>query len=311
MLAGAGLATGLIGVAKTAISSALTFDKAWGQVITITDLSESQLASLREEMIAVSGEVGIAANSVVPALYQALSAGIPPDNVIAFLLTAGQAARGGVVELETAVNGLTAVVVGFGVENITAEQAADLLFTTVALGKTTFGELAVALPNVIAVAANLGLEFAEVAAIMAVLTQQTGRTAESTTQFRQLLLEASTTTSKLAMSINNLSGKSLEDLIKEGVPLVNILQGVRDVTEASGQRFGDLFGSAEALQAALLILTDDGDKTRAALDAMSTSTGATEDAFRVMDDLVSGQVDRSLAEVNTKLTELGTVACLW
>ena len=299
------LSFGAVGAAV--IGSALAFDRSFGQVRTITDLTDKSLETLTTDLFSLSRELGIASKDAVPALYQAISAGIPTDNVIDFLRVAGKAAVGSAISLETAVNGLTAAVVTFGEDGLTAEKAADLMFTTVALGKTTFDELAKALPNVITVAKNVGLEFKEVSAILAVMTQQTGRTSESTTQFRQLLDEAARSGTKLNTSITRLSGTSFTELIEAGVPLVDILQGVRDVTEASGLRFGDLFSSTEALQGALLILAGDGDKVRDAMKAMDESAGSTQRAFDIMSNSASGEWDKSLNRLSSSLTQIGTV----
>ena len=64
-------------------------------------------------------EVGRSSTDVVPALYQAISAGVPPDNVFAFLEVANQAAIGGVTDLETAVDGLTTSTNAFGAQGLT------------------------------------------------------------------------------------------------------------------------------------------------------------------------------------------------
>ena len=299
------LSFGAVGTAV--IGSALAFDRSFGQVRTITDLTDKSLETLTTDLFSLSRELGIASKDAVPALYQAISAGIPTDNVIDFLRVAGMAAVGGALDLETAVNGLTAAVVAFGDSGLTTTRAADLMFTTVALGKTTFDELARSLPNVLSVAANMGLEFSEVSAIMAVMTQQTGRTAESTTQLRQLLLEASKSGTTLSTTITRLSGQSFSDMVAAGIPVVDILQGVRDVTEASGARFEDLFGSTEALQAALLILAGDGDKVRVAMTAMEESAGSTQRAFDIMSNSASGEWDASMNRLSSSLTQIGTV----
>ncbi len=58
-------------------------------------------------MLDFSSEIGIVAEDVVPALYQALSAGVPQDNVFNFLETAGKASIGGITTIETSVDGLS------------------------------------------------------------------------------------------------------------------------------------------------------------------------------------------------------------
>ena len=86
------------------------------------------------------------------ALYQAISAGVPKENVLEFMKVASKAAIGGVTSLETAVDGITSVIKTYGSENITAKEASDAMFTAVKLGKTTFDELSGSLFNVLPIA---------------------------------------------------------------------------------------------------------------------------------------------------------------
>ena len=78
---------------------------------------------------------------MIPALYQAISAGVPADNVFTFLSTAAETGIGGCTDLETAVDALSSVTNAYGLENLSTAQAADTLFTGVKMGKTTIEEL--------------------------------------------------------------------------------------------------------------------------------------------------------------------------
>ena len=86
---------------------------------------------------------------VLPALYQAISAGVPSDNVFDFLETANKAAVGGITDLSTSVDGITSVVNAYGSDVISAAEASDLMFTAVKEGKTDFGQLSDSLFQVI------------------------------------------------------------------------------------------------------------------------------------------------------------------
>ena len=85
---------------------------------------------------------------------------------------ASEAAIGGVTSLETAVDGITSVVNAYGEEAIGAQEASDLMFTAVKLGKTDFESLSAALFNIVPTAASMGVKFEEIAAAMAVMTAQ-------------------------------------------------------------------------------------------------------------------------------------------
>ena len=127
----AGLAAGVIALGAKAVGSAITFDKGFGQIRTIFTGTGEELDQLQDDVVDLSKELGVSANSLIPALYQALSAGIPADNVIDFLRVSGEAAIGGVLSTTTAVNALTGAVIAFSDDGLTAAEASDLLFTAV------------------------------------------------------------------------------------------------------------------------------------------------------------------------------------
>jgi len=132
----AAAATALVGVGVAGVKAFASFDKGMRGVFTLLpDLNDEIRNELTEGVKDLSEELGIASSKVVPALYQAISAGIPQENVLDFIRTAGKAAIGGVTDLETAVDGLTSVVNAYGAETMSASRASDIMFTAVRLGK--------------------------------------------------------------------------------------------------------------------------------------------------------------------------------
>ena len=128
---GAGIGFGLLKVGK----GAFALEKQFAEVSTLLDKS---LGDTQKEVISLANELGMVASDVVPALYQAISAGVPKSNVIDFLRTAGHGAVGGVTDLTTAVDGITGVVNAYSDATHTAERVNDLMFTAVRLGKTNY-----------------------------------------------------------------------------------------------------------------------------------------------------------------------------
>ena len=134
------------------------FETGMAEVFTLLPgLSEQAMGDLELQALDAASSMGRLPEEVLPALYSALSAGIPSGNVFEFLELANQTAIGGVTDLDTAVDGLTSVVNAYGPEAITATEASDLMFTAMRLGKTTIGELSANMSNVTPIAASLGL----------------------------------------------------------------------------------------------------------------------------------------------------------
>ena len=171
-------------IAVDSIKFAANFDKAVREVATLTPVIADNLDQVKRQVRELSVSLGTDAVGGAQALYQAISAGVPPENALTFLETASKAAIGGVTDTETAVNGLTTVVNAFAVQNVSAEQAADVMFETVKRGKTTFEELSAYMFQIAPLAAATGVSFEEVSAAIATLTAQGTPTSVAATQIR-------------------------------------------------------------------------------------------------------------------------------
>jgi TP901 family phage tail tape measure protein len=162
--------------------------KGIAEVVTLTGevgpAADKTFGQFKAGVAGLSGELAIAQSTLTDGLYQALSSGVPRDNVFDFLKIAGKAAIGGVTDTETAVDGLSTVLNAFQLPAGEAAAVADSLFTTVKGGKTTFAELSASLFQVAPLANAAGIGFREVNAAMAALTVQGVPTAVATTQVR-------------------------------------------------------------------------------------------------------------------------------
>lgn len=300
-LAGGAAVAGL-GVA--ALKMGLDFEKSISEVKTLLpDLSEEGFAELKNGVLDLSKELGIATSDAVPALYQAISAGVPPDNVMDFMRTASKAAIGGVTDLETAVDGISSVVNAYGDAALSAGATSDVMFTAVRLGKTNFEELSASLFNVIPTAASLGIGFEEVAAAMAVMTAQGVPTSVATTQLRQAFVEASKGGSLLDTAIREMAGAGLAELVAQGGTATGIFEELR--SSMPEQDFRDLFGSVEAMNAVMQLTGPNAQAMADALDETMNSAGASEGAFDTMAKTASFKLNKAINLLKVTLLEVG------
>ena len=300
----AGASVAAAGVGVVALKLAADFDKAFSEVRTLLpNVSDEAFGALQKDLRDFSNETGTVTTEAIPALYQAISAGVPRENVMDFLRVANKAAVGGVTDLETAVDAITSSVNSYGPEVLSATEASDLMFTAVRLGKTTFDELGAALFNVVPTAASFGVGLDQVAAALAVTTAQGVPTKIATTQLRQAFVEAGKESSILAKTIKERTGKSFSQLIKEGKPVHRIFQDLRE--DMPEDDFRNLFSSVEAANAALLITGDAAERVDDALAEMSTSAGATDKAFATVADTATFRMQKAMNLMRNVLLEIG------
>jgi TP901 family phage tail tape measure protein len=294
-MSAAGAALGKVFVAGTVVAAAAiaTFavngvksfanlQTGMNEVFTLLPgITETAMQSMTDDTRAFAVEMGTTTDEVVPALYQAISAGVPAGSVFDFLEVAQKAALGGVTELTTAVDGISSVVNAYGDDVIDAATASDQMFTAVRLGKTNFEELSSSLFNVTPTAAALGVKFGDVTAGLAAMTAQGVPTNVATTQMRQLFVELSKAGGDTAKVFEDASGKTFKDFIASGGNVNDALDIMGNYAADSGIGISDLFGSVEGGQAALALF--DNSAFTGALSEMDASAGATDAAYEQMD----------------------------
>lgn len=296
--AGAAAAAGaaIVKFANDSVKAFQGFDKGMREVFTLLPgLSEEAMGAVSEQAIQAAKDMGKLPEEVVPALYQALSAGVPPDTVFDFIEAANQTSLAGVIDLESAVVALSQVTNAYGSDVITAGQASDLLFTAVKGGITTMDQLSSSLSNVTPISAALGVEFGNITAALATVTSQGTTTATATTSLRQLLVELSKDGTKVANTFERLSGQSFKSFIADGGNLQQALQILEQGAADAGIGVNDLFGSVEAGTVALQLTGSATEKFTQELLNAEEAAGATAAAADTMTDSLQHLEDRANA----------------
>lgn len=300
----AGVGAAFAGGIKGALDFA-GFERSMNEVFTLLPgISGQAMDEMSAQVKGFSREFAVLPEQVVPALYQSLSAGVPPDNVFEFLETAQKAALGGVTDLETAVDGISSVVNAYGSDVLDAAEASDLMFTAVRLGKTDFSQLSASLFQVIPTASALGVEFGDVTAALATMTAQGTPTSVATTQLRQLFVELSKAGGAASGAFQEMAGKTFQEFIAEGGNVADALVIMQDAASESGVQLQDMFGSVEAGAAALSLAG--GDAFTDNLAAMGDAAGATDAAFEQMDQGLSRSWERIKTTFSVAFVDIGT-----
>ena len=304
--AGVAFAGVAAGVATKGITAFADFEKGMNEVMTLLPgAGEEAFGELSKQTKDFAKEFGVLPDKAIPALYSALSAGVPKDNVFEFMEGAQMAAKGGVTELETAVDALSSVVNAYGAETITAAESSDLLLTAVRLGKTTFEEMASEVYKVAPIASAVGVPFENLTAAIANLTAQGTPTAQAATQLKSAMAELAKEGTKADQAFRDLSGEGLATFLEGGGTFEEALVMLKDGADAAGISVLDMFGSVEAGQAILALTSDGGAAFSATLDEMANSSGATQSAFETMDTGMSASFEKIKANLSVLAIDIG------
>ncbi len=298
----------MVGLGVAAVNTFADFEKGMNEVFTLLpDISQEAMDELENQLLSFDNAVGRTSEETIPALYQALSAGVDQNTVFDFLELANKAAVGGATDLETAVDGITSVVNAYGEEMVDATQASDLMFTAVRLGKTNFEELSASLFNVVPNAAALGVSFGDVTAALATITAQGVPTSVATTQMRQAFVELGDAGSDVSEVFTRISGESFKDFIAGGGSVAGAMALLETEAAVLGIGINEMFGSVEAGNAALALTGAAMDTFISNTDEMNNAAGATEGAFQQMNQGISLAMNRLMATWESTLIRIGAV----
>lgn len=301
--AGVGAITAaLVGTTK----QAMDFETAFAEVRTlINDMPESGISQLKQGLVDLSKQTGILTNESIPAMYQAISASVPADNVVAFLETASKNAIGGVTDLQTSVDGLTTVLNAYAMDTSEVTNVSDLMFETMKRGKTTIGELSRSLFNVVPYASSSGIAFRDISAALATITAQGTPTSVATTQLRQAIVELSDEGAQAGKTFQSLAGKSFKEFIASGKNLQDALQLMEAKAKATNVGVNTLWGSVEAGAAVLSLTGNSTERFTADMEAMANAAGATEEAFKKIDETPAQRLKKIQAQFSAITLEIG------
>lgn len=251
------------------------------KISTLVDTTVVSMQKVSDEIRAVSDETGAGVADLSESVYQAISAGVNAAHAVSFIKDMTIAAKAGFTDTTTAVNGVTTVLNAYGKSAEEATAVTDQMLLAQNFGKTSFGEMAQSMGNVIPIAAQLNVSTQELFGSIAVLTKNGIRTSEAITGLKAAysnILKPSAEAAKLAQSL----GLEFNAAHLQSVGWVKFLDEVKRVTGGDAEQMAQLFGSVEGLNS-ILVLTGKGagdfDKV---MDQMAQSAGMTREAYEKM-----------------------------
>lgn len=213
----------------------IAFEKEFGLVTTMMDdANAGTVAELREGIKDLAKKFGLDLLDATKAVYFALSARIPADNVLDFVSVAAKSAVAGATDLETASKLLIGTVnsysVALGENNTFSEKAAilsDYLFRIVQDGIITYDELSVSFGRLAPIASSAGVSMEEVGAAVAALTRNAIGPQNAITGLRQAFIGVLDPAAQAGQAFKN-AGIDVEGFQQGTVSFTEILQQMAD-----------------------------------------------------------------------------------
>ena len=291
------------------VDEAMKVEDSMSEIATLFDgdVSDS-MEKVEKQLKELQVRFGSSFQSQAKAYYQAISSGaVKASTAVKLLTLANKLAIGGITTTEVAVDGLTNVLNGYAMSAADLESISDSIFIGMKAGKTTVGELSKELGKIGAISKIAGVSFQEVVAATSAVTLNSYSTSESTQKLKALFTEIVKPADKLAEAIKKTGFESGIALIK-AKGLQGALEALKKVSGGT-EGLAQIFGSSEALQGALTVVSTQSEKYKQILldqaEAAKEAGKVTDEAFGKKDDTLSQNINQLKETFNELAADIG------
>ena len=293
------------GIASLKFSS--DFENSMSAVSTISDDTQVPLGELGKQILKLSDDTGIASTEIAQNVYDALSAGQKTSDAVNFVTNSTKLAKAGFAEAGQSLDLLTTILNSYGMEAKEVANVSDVLVTTQNVGKTTVGQLSESMGKVIPTAKAFGVNLNQLASAYGLMTLNGIATSEAGTYVASMLNELGKGGTLASTTLKKLSGQTFQEMIGNGKSLGDILAIMDNGAKNSGKSLIDLFGSADAGKAGLVLSANAGKDFNDVLGQMANSAGATDTAFEKVSNTTGERFNKSINKIKNDAIKFGDV----
>ncbi len=299
-------AAGVTALGVASVKMAASFETGFTEVTTLFNASQEQVNALRDDVLEMSRTMGVDAVESTKALYDAISAGVDPQNAVSFLAENAKLAVAGVTDIGTAVDLTTTSLNAFGLEESELGRVTDVMIAGMTAGKTTIGELGAKLFQVAPAAAAAGVSIEDTVASLAALTAAGFPTAQAATSMKQAFFELNKEGTKSAKAFRQIAGVGFKEFMDSGGDVIDVMEIMAKAAEEQGVAVQDLFGSIEAGAAIGFLATVAFEDLVSAQQLALNSAGMTDVAFEKMNKTFDRQMQILKSELKVIMIEFGS-----
>lgn len=303
------LVVGGAAVAGTAMADkmAMQYEASMQKIVGLVGVSQKQVDDWSQQLLALGPQVAKSPQELADALYYIASAGFKGADAISVLDATARAASAGLGETMDVANAVTSAVNAYGIANLSASKATDILVAAVRDGKMPVAALAPVMGQVIPMANRMGVSFDQVAAAMAIVSRtgmDMSTAAVGLNQFFTGLLKTTPKGVKALKSVGLTYADLRADLKKPG-GLPAVIQLLNDKFKGADTELVKVIPNVRALRPLLSILAQDGKTTAGIFTDVADSVGSSGKAFKTAAETDLFKYNQAVTQMQSSAISFG------
>ena len=291
-----------------AVKMGMDFDKSMTKIKTLVGVASEEVDAMSSAVKSMATDAGVSSAEAAEAMFFITSAGLRGADAMNVLEMSTKASALGLGDTATVADLATSALNAYGIENLNAVKATDILTAAVREGKLEASELSSVMGQVLPVASNMGVKFEEVGAAFAAMSRTGTPAAQAATQLNSILMAIMKPTKQSAKAMKDLglSSEGLRKQIKDK-GLLSVFHTLKEASIDNAEAFEMVFGNIRALKGIMDLTGASADATTGIFERMSNTSGMTAKAFETLQNSAEFKLRKSLIQLKNSFTELGGV----
>ena len=296
----------LVGLGVAAVKSFADFQTELAKTRGLVGVSEKQIKTFSAAILKEGPKWGKAPQELAEALFFVTSAGFRGKEAMSVLAASAKASTAGLGETKVVADLVTSAVNAYGIKNLSAAQATDVLTNAVKLGKLQADTLSESMGRVLPIASNMGVSFDQVGAAMAGMSKTGTNAHEAATQLRGILFSLLKPSAKAEATLKGMgtSAGELRGQLKDK-GLLSVLQTLQEKFKGNDDAAAKVFGNVRALSGVMDLMGGNVKDNIRIFGEMQHSAGLTDEAFQAVAETAQFKFDKAMGQIKSSLIIIG------
>jgi len=284
------------------------FEQSMSRIAGLVGESREQVKQWSDEILNIAPSLGRTPKELAEGLYFITSSGIEGAEAMDVLTQSAKAATAGLGSVESVADLVTSAMNAYSDEGLTASRVLDIVTAAVREGKTEASAFAKEVGQVIPIAAELGVSFAEVSAAVASMSLTGTNASEAVVYLRGILNSLLDPSDQATQALNKMRLSSEGLRAQLSTDLMGTLKTITDLTKVYGEELvSQVFPNVRALTGVLSLMGDHFEENIKIFEEVYASTGDMDRAFQEATNTIQHRFDKALSTVQANFIKIGLV----